>query len=267
METENGANIQICVRINKIGKNRIAGITMNKLDKFIRLARRGWVLMFDKDYEKLLESEFTITDRVYEYAFILRHLIGKPKGRIIDLGVVSGICYLPTVLTQMGFEYHGIDMRPFSLEWPGYIHHVCNVLKENLPFSDNSIDYAISVSTIEHVGIGAYGDAERDEQGDRLAIKEMARVLKPAGSLLVTVPFAAEYSVRPHQRTYNYERLKWLFDQPQLTLEEIEFWKLAPRQNGNIFTRISTEEANSTKNEKGDATLVIAMVKAKKVSQ
>lgn len=238
---------------------------MNKIEKAIRLARRGWTLLFDKDYEKLLESDFTITDRVYEYSFIIKHLIKEPKGKIIDLGVVSGVCYLPTVLTQMGFEYHGVDFRDFSLEWPGYKHHTCNILKEKLPFPEDSVDYAISVSTIEHIGIGAYGETQRDDNGDKHAVGEMAGVLKPGGTMLITVPFSANYTVKPHMRTYDYKRLKWVFDLPNLKIEEIEFWKLTPRKYGNIFTKVSLLEASSTKNERGDVTLVIAMVKAKKV--
>ena len=61
-------------------------------------------------------------------------------------------------------------------------------------------DAAISLSTVEHIGIGFYGDAKR-EQGDHAAIKELHRLLKPSGKLILTVPFGR--SCEAWQRVYD----------------------------------------------------------------
>ena len=52
-----------------------------------------------------------------------------------------------------------------------------------LPYSDNSFDLVTSISVIEHIS----------SDGDSLAIKEMWRVLKPGGKLIITVPCAKLY--------------------------------------------------------------------------
>lgn len=52
-----------------------------------------------------------------------------------------------------------------------------------LPYPDNSFDVITSISVIEHI----------PEYGDTLAMKEMWRVLKPGGKLVITVPCARLY--------------------------------------------------------------------------
>lgn len=54
----------------------------------------------------------------------------------------------------------------------------------SLPFADDSFDHAYSVSVLEHMG----GD------GDVAALDELARVVRPGGRIVVTVPYGREYS-------------------------------------------------------------------------
>lgn len=55
---------------------------------------------------------------------------------------------------------------------------ICDVGKEKLPYSDNSMEYCALSHIIEHFGCG---------EADGM-IKECYRVLKPGGSLIATVP-------------------------------------------------------------------------------
>ena len=57
----------------------------------------------------------------------------------------------------------------------------------NLPFKDNSIESLSCMHTIEHIGLGRYGD-KIDPEGDLKSIKELIRVLKSGGDLFIVVP-------------------------------------------------------------------------------
>ncbi|NDC42314.1 MAG: DUF268 domain-containing protein, partial [Chitinophagia bacterium] len=56
-----------------------------------------------------------------------------------------------------------------------------------LPFESDSIPSLSCMHTIEHVGLGRYGD-QLDPQGDLKAIAELKRVVQPGGDLLFVTP-------------------------------------------------------------------------------
>ena len=60
-----------------------------------------------------------------------------------------------------------------------------------LPFADDSFELVFCISTLEHIGFdnSVYGlSAERDPAGMAKALRELRRVLRVDGRLLVTVP-------------------------------------------------------------------------------
>lgn len=75
----------------------------------------------------------------------------------------------------------------------------------NLSFSDETFDSVYAVSSIEHI----------PNNGDSKAFKEMLRVVKPKGKIVVTVPFSNKYleqktvdHYQGFERRYDYENLK-----------------------------------------------------------
>src|SRR5207237_7125185 len=53
----------------------------------------------------------------------------------------------------------------------------------SLPFEDAAFDHAYSVSVLEHI----------PDPRDEAALRELARVVKPGGRAVVTLPYAATY--------------------------------------------------------------------------
>jgi ubiquinone/menaquinone biosynthesis C-methylase UbiE len=64
--------------------------------------------------------------------------------------------------------------------------------------------------TIEHIGLGRYGDPV-DPEGDLKAMKELQRVTKKGGSLLFVVPIGRPRIVWNAHRIYSYKQIMSYF--------------------------------------------------------
>lgn len=156
-------------------------------------------------------------------------LLGMKKGKkVLDVGCGEGI-FLARVAKTYGADCTGVDiskksiatakrlesLRPRSGQAPRLHFQVADVTR--LPFKDKSFDHVLSFDTLEHIS-----DQSK-------ALSEMARVLKPGGSLLL-------YTINKSQRyTWNfwldkvgvdvYERVAHdpnLFLDPSWVKEELE---------------------------------------------
>ena len=81
---------------------------------------------------------------------------------------------------------------------------------ERLPFPDNSVECLTSLSSIEHFGLGSYGDPF-DPQADASAAAEIVRVLRPGGHLVLTTLCtgrAESFVVFNTRRVYSLARIR-----------------------------------------------------------
>ncbi|MGV3719547.1 MAG: methyltransferase domain-containing protein [Actinomycetota bacterium] len=86
---------------------------------------------------------------------------------------------------------------------------------EAMPFPDNFFDTVLMIEVIEHV------------EGDEQAVREIRRVLKPGGRLVITTPNGATFPepAKYHLRHYTPEALRDLVGQ-ELQVERL--WQLFP---------------------------------------
>jgi len=82
-----------------------------------------------------------------------------------------------------------VELRPLPVNLPGLSRVKATVTA--LPFEDGTVPMVSSLSVVEHVGLGRYGD-ELDVDGSERAIRELARVLRSGGRLLLSVPITNE---------------------------------------------------------------------------
>jgi len=146
-----------------------------------------------------------VSEQIVENALILRHL-RSADSRVLDFGGYESL--LPLTLSALGHEVTVLDQRPYPFRGPRLSSVAADIFKE-LPLPDESFDLVISVSTIEHLGLGGYHDIQVPE-GDRLGVERLWRLVRPGGRLMATVP-AGQPAVQRGYRTYDEARLRAAF--------------------------------------------------------
>lgn len=175
-----------------------------KLKKLFHESINKLLDIIERVRDKLLPNELLINERIIEYPLTFRYLKSNAK-KVLDVGCCTS--RLPIQLASMGYKVWGIDIRPYNFQHRNFIFQRSNVL--NLPFENDFFDVITAISTIEHIGLGSYGDANIIPNGDRRAVKELIRVLKPNGQIILTFPFGKHF-VGPKYRVYNWKDVKKL---------------------------------------------------------
>ncbi len=124
-------------------------------------------------------------ERVVEVPWVLSRLV--PAGRVLEVGYAYAEPAYLAGLLRSGVELVGADLATREVDGMETVEaDVCD-----LPFATASFDQVLLVSTLEHVGADntVYGLEGAADGGARLrALRELSRVLRPGGSLLVTTP-------------------------------------------------------------------------------
>lgn len=172
------------------------------LDRFPRL-KAGLAGLLRDFLGKVFDPGIVTTERVVEYPFVCQ-VLGEPRGMLLDIG--SAHTRLPIALASRGYRVVGLDYLPYPYRHPNLRAVRGDAMR--CPFAAKSFDAILAVSVIEHVGIGHYGDPARDI-GDRETVQEIARLLKPGGRAILTVPFGRA-ATDPSKRVYDPARLAGL---------------------------------------------------------
>ena len=118
---------------------------------------------------------YSIATRIRN-SYFLKYLNPVPQDKILDIG--CGIGYFSKLLSDRGAEIWGIDIDPESVNiccsTIGNNFQVGNA--ESLNFKKNTFNKILCSEVLEHV------------KNDQKSLKEMFRVIRPGGTLVVTVP-------------------------------------------------------------------------------
>jgi len=178
-----------------------------------------------RDLSRRFYMENVLSSRVIEYPLIFEHL-DLPRGsRILDVGC----CYslLPIHLASLGYEVYGIDVETYYYHHRNFKFFKRDVRRTGFP--DDFFDLITAVSSVEHVGMGfSFSQLKNvragvDLDGDKKAVEEMTRILRPGGSIMLTVPFG-KWMLRESERIYDEVHLRELLTKLRICQFEL-FYK------------------------------------------
>ena len=149
--------------------------------------------------------EVIISEQSVEIPLLLREL-GDEVGSILDFGGYEST--IPLSLAALGNHVTVLDQRPYPFRHPR-LRAVCADLFADPPPLDEQFDLVMSISTIEHLGLGHYAEHTHLD-GDREGVERLWRLVRPGGRLIASVP-AGRPSEQRGYRIYDEARLRRTF--------------------------------------------------------
>jgi SAM-dependent methyltransferase len=168
-------------------------------------------------YEAEFENESThwwFVQRRNLFARLLDPDLKPGNARFLDVGTSTGTNL--RLLTGLGFSnVVGVELNPDAAEFARQKTGVEVVVADStaLPFENNEFDCVFATDVIEHI------------ENDEAALKELARVLRPGGKLIITVPafmslWGLQDDLSHHHRRYRMHQLRRVVVGAGLTINE-----------------------------------------------
>ena len=140
------------------------------------------------------------THYIYHPAWAARILAKVKPEKHIDISSTLHFCSIVSAFVPVEFY----DLRPAKLNLNNLTSKQANIT--SLPFENENVKSLSCMHTIEHIGLGRYGD-KLDPNGDLKAIKELKRVLSVNGNLLFVVPIGKPKMMFNAHRIYSYRQI------------------------------------------------------------
>jgi SAM-dependent methyltransferase len=174
-----------------------------------------------------------VNERIVEVPFAFRALRDvAPPAAVLDVGCVESTVALS--LATLGYRTCALDLRPYPFAHPNLEVAVARL--EDFEREPESFDAVLCISTLEHVGLGWYGEERLAPEADRRAMERLRTLLVPGGLIVLTVPFGRA-SVDAVQRTYDDEGLSALLEGLEVIEREVvsqrddRTWELGPSKH------------------------------------
>lgn len=201
-----------------------------------------------------------VNERIIEIPFTIAAVSDLPAdSRVLDLGCSESP--LPLQLAALGYRVTGFDFRPYPYHHPNLQVVQGDILK--LPFEPEYFDAVLSISTLEHLGIGFYTDPQEIKAADQKGMAEIRRVLKKGGQLILTVPYGVA-AMNEHQRVYGPAQLAQLLSGWQIVRQRFFASTEHGESRSNYWEEIAADQAARIASP--SVTQCVGLVQAIKIS-
>ena len=113
----------------------------------------------------------------------------SPTAHVLEIGCSEFDWLTPASTCWPEMTFTGIDWRAANGPQGDRIIRACADIREPKLFPPESFEWIVSISTIEHIGLGHYDHDPLDPNGDTAAVSNALQWLKPWGWLMFDVPY------------------------------------------------------------------------------
>ncbi len=178
--------------------------------------RQGWKARLNAWRKHTALNPYWLTWRTLDRS--IAELAPHAKGVLLDVGVAERpheAMFAPYVERYLGLDYPPVleDKEPALWEMLSTVRNTVDVFGDGhyLPFQEASVDTVLATEVLEHV------------TEPRRCLAELARVLRPGGVLLLTVPLCEPLHFLPQDFwRFTPEGLRRLVEEQGLVLVEIK---------------------------------------------
>ncbi len=191
-------------------------------------------------YERYWKCQDLLSDFPYKWPVVKKLLPPNSHLKLLDFGCGTGYVLKEVIKVRPDYRVHGVDISSKALTVAkrriprGVFRIVSN--NQRIPFPNNSFDIILALDVLEHI------------YDTKTAFTELSRVLKPNGTLIVTVPYNGKLKLiaavllafdwyfspySPHIRFFNKSTLQLCLTDAKLTpLRFGYFGRFYPLSNG-----------------------------------
>jgi SAM-dependent methyltransferase len=176
--------------------------TFSSMDRSKRFSLKQedlWLCLHDATSQTGFDSHY-----INHPAWAARIVKQINPAKHIDISSALAFCSIVSAFVPVEFY----DYRPAPLTLSGLKSGQADLC--NLFFETGSVESISCMHTIEHIGLGRYGDPI-DPDGDIKAINELKRVVKKNGHLIFVTPVGVPRIQFNAHRIYSYEMVLDLF--------------------------------------------------------
>ncbi len=179
---------------------------------------------------------------------LLFYLLAKykcmPPSKILEVGCCEN--YTSIQLQAIGFDVTAVDINEYELKelgGPNFTYIQKDIA--DCDFDEECFDAAISISTIEHIGMESYGESEEEDK-DLKVVGLIYKWLKKGGLFIFSVPMKNKFEViNKFERHYDFKTIKKFFnkfkvcEETYIAQDEKGCWRITQKEKvkdqNNLF--------------------------------